>query len=168
MTKFFEEPAYLEKTEVNQNEIKQNQISEKIKNMLNNESFAVLSTQGGGQPYTSLITFTAGTDLRTIVFATPVNTKKFELISNCENVSILVDNRSENIDELNKISAITVTGKAHTVETQEEIEKYRSLILEKHPYLENFVLAESSALIMIEVEKYFHVSNFQEVQEWKP
>jgi len=45
------------------------------------QPYAVLCTEGRGQPYGSMIAFAANQELNTVVFATPVATRKFRLLS---------------------------------------------------------------------------------------
>ena len=66
---------------------------ESIQSLVHTEPFAVLCTQAGGQPYGSLVAFAFTSDLRAFVFATPVATRKYRLLSECDRVALLVDNR---------------------------------------------------------------------------
>ena len=47
-------------------------VREQIRALIDEQPFAVLCTQGGGQPYGSLIAFAPSDDLLAIAFATPV------------------------------------------------------------------------------------------------
>jgi heme iron utilization protein len=85
-----------------------------------------------------------------------------------KNVSLLIDNRAQQPDSLNKISAVTITGKARILSDKDEMEKWSGLYLEKHPYLNGFVKSPSTAMVLVEVLRYFYVSRFQEVFEWSP
>jgi hypothetical protein len=53
----------------------------RIRWLLTEQSYAVLCTQSQSQPYGSLIAFAASDDLKTIVFATPVATRKYRLLT---------------------------------------------------------------------------------------
>lgn len=139
-----------------------------IKEMLINESFGVLATKGEDQCYTSLISFASSQDLKTIVFATPIGTKKFEIIEKNKKVSILIDNRSNNEKSINDIIAITAMGSATILKKKEDIKKWSRLLINKHNYLDDFIHAKTSAIVMVDISKYYYVSSFQQVIEWSP
>jgi nitroimidazol reductase NimA-like FMN-containing flavoprotein (pyridoxamine 5'-phosphate oxidase superfamily) len=141
-------------------------VIESIQALVHNEPFAVLCTQGGGQPYGSLIAFAFSEDLRTFVFATPMATRKYRLLSECDHVALLVDDRSRFPDDAMKVSAVTVTGRASQVEPGVGLERWAELLTARHPYLESFVQAPSTALFRVDVTRYLHVTRFQEVHEW--
>ncbi len=167
MKKNYDEPMFIEKPDkINSDEEKN--VKNSIKELLSYESFAVLSTQGEGQPYSSLICFAFSDDLKKIVFATPTATRKFNLISKSDRVSILVDNRSTNPDSLNQISALTLTGKASILKAEDESEYWRDALINSHPYLEAFVKSPTTGIIVVDVCRYFYVKRFQEVIEWSP
>ncbi|OPL09729.1 MAG: hypothetical protein AVO34_13220 [Firmicutes bacterium ML8_F2] len=129
------------------------QIETEIKEISFKQPFAVLATQGEGQPYTSLISFAA----------TPVQTRKYSQIIKNNRVSLLIDNRSQQPESINLIRAITVTGQARPLEKEEEVEQWSRLLLDKHNYLTKFVKSNTSSLILIRVVRYFYVRRFQEV-----
>jgi nitroimidazol reductase NimA-like FMN-containing flavoprotein (pyridoxamine 5'-phosphate oxidase superfamily) len=141
---------------------------ELIAALVRSEPFAVLCTQGGGQPYGSLVAFAFSEDLAGFVFATPVATRKYRLLSECDHVALLVDNRGRFADEMMKVSAVTVTGRASQVEAGSDFERWAGLLTERHPYLKSFVRAPSTALFRVEVVRCLHVTRFQEVRQWIP
>ena len=143
-------------------------LPERIRRLVERERFAVLSTQGEGQPYASLIAFALSEDLSTAVFATPKATRKYHLLVRCDRVAILVDSRSQGEADMMKIEAFTATGRAACLESGAERQVYADLLIERHPYLEAFVQSPSSALFRIDIIRYFHVGRFQEVRQWKP
>lgn len=162
----YDEPKYIKvKKGI---EDKEEPIQESIKELCENQSFAVLATQGNGQPYTSLIGFATSEDLKYVIFATPKQTRKYSLLEGDNRVSLLVDNRAQQPDSINFISALTITGSGRVLTDGEEIEKWSGLLIEKHPYLSSFVKSSSTAVIIVEVYRYFYVRRFQEVFEWIP
>jgi len=165
MKKNYDEPIYKVKQAGN---IADEAIQSEIKNILLSESFAVLSTQGDGQPFSSLITYACSEDFKKIIFATPLATKKFDLISKCSKVSIMVDTRSSNPESINDINAITISGDALIAEDNQDKTLYLSLLVKTHPYLESFVNAPTTGIISVNVEQYLYVRKFQEVIEWTP
>lgn len=169
MMKKYGKPQYIEvKREDISDSDKRMTAIENIKKMLANESFGVLATNGDGKTYTSLISFVTNKEATFLAFATPIDTKKYEMIEKDENVSILIDNRSANLEDINQIIAITAIGRAHILKDADEIKKWSQRLIEKHQYLVDFIHAETSALILVEIESYHYVSSFQEVFEWRP
>ncbi|AHM57744.1 pyridoxamine 5'-phosphate oxidase (plasmid) [Peptoclostridium acidaminophilum DSM 3953] len=143
-------------------------VEEAIRNLCDEQSFAVLATQGQGQPYATLISFATSPDMKYAIFATPIQTRKYSLIQGDQMISMLIDNRSSQPNSLNSISALTITGKAKALSDEESIELWSGLLLCKHPYLSHFVKSPSTALIVVEVTGYFYVRRFQEVFQWSP
>lgn len=140
----------------------------RIRWLLMAQSYAVLCTQSQSQPYGSLIAFAASDDLKTIVFATPVATRKYRLLTECENVALLIDSRAAFPTDMMGIEAVTATGRARVVGAGTEFDRWAGLLTARHPHLATFVKAQSSALICVEVVRYFHVCRFQEVRQWVP
>jgi nitroimidazol reductase NimA-like FMN-containing flavoprotein (pyridoxamine 5'-phosphate oxidase superfamily) len=143
-------------------------LEETIRKFCEGESFAVLATQGNGQPYTSLIGFATSEYLTHLVFATPKQTRKYALLEKNNLVALLVDNRSSQSDSLDYLSALTITGKAEILSNPAEKNKWSALLAEKHPYLQDFLPSPDTAIVVVEVSKYIYVRRFQEVTEWIP
>ena len=162
----YDEPKYIKKTKGIED--KEKPVRESIRELCESQSFAVLATQGKGQPYTSLIGFATSDDMKYVVFATPKQTRKYSLLEEDNRVSLMVDNRAQQPDSINFISALTITGKVRILDDAEEIEKWSGLLTEKHPYLSSFVRSSSTAVILVEVYRYYYVRRFQEVFEWIP
>ena len=144
------------------------QAATKIKRLVLGRRFAVLCTQGERQPYGSLIAYAMEEDLRLAAFATPRATRKFRLLSECEHVALLIDNRPEFPDELMKVEAVTATGRAALIDPGPEFERFAALLIERHPYLSRFVRSSSCGLFRVEIVRYLHVCRFQEVRQWLP
>ena len=143
-------------------------LPERIRRLIEVERFAVLSTQGDGQPYASLVAFATSDDLSTAVFATPITTRKYHLLVQCDRVALLVDSRSQGEKDMMKIEAFTATGRATRLEPGKERDRWAGLLTHRHPYLEGFVHSPTSALFRIDIIRYFHVGRFQEVSQWRP
>ncbi|MHC4925203.1 MAG: hypothetical protein ACYTG4_14195, partial [Planctomycetota bacterium] len=78
--------------------------------LVEDDLYGVLCTQAGGQPYGSLLAFASSEDLRCLVFATPVTTRKYSLLTQCAQMAFLVDDRSRQRDHMT-VSAVTAVGK---------------------------------------------------------
>ena len=64
-----------------------------IRNLLESQKLAVLSTQNHGQPYCNLIAIAATDDLKYLLFATTRATRKYANLMADSRVAVLVDNR---------------------------------------------------------------------------
>ncbi|TFG70029.1 MAG: pyridoxamine 5'-phosphate oxidase family protein [Anaerolineales bacterium] len=61
-----------------------------IQTLLASEPFAVLCTQGDGQPYGSVVAFAYDDLMTTFIFATPIETRKYRLLRECDRVALVV------------------------------------------------------------------------------
>jgi len=168
MHKEYEQPLLIDVQKNIPEGVEAKALGEDIRRLCISQPFAVLATQGKAITNASLISFAVSLDLKYLVFATPINSGKFELIAMDENVSILVDDRTLQQDNINQISALTIRGKGKILTDKIERLKWTELLTEKHPNLETFVIAPTSAIILVEVIKYHYVKKFQEVWDWDP
>lgn len=143
-------------------------LAERIQRLVTEQPFGVLCTQGRGQPYGSLVAFAFSDDLSYAVFATPVATRKYRLLSECNHIALLVDNRPQYPDDMMKVEAVTATGRTAEIERGARFEHYSKLLTDRHPQLASFVKASSCALFRIDIFRFFHVTRFQEVGQWVP
>jgi len=139
-----------------------------IRRLLDGQLYAVLCTQGEGQPYGSLVAYAMTPDLDAAVFATQKATRKYRLLSECSHVALVVDNRSALPGRLMDVEAVTATGHAHEVAAGPDFEQWSRLLTDRHPYLGTFVHSVSCGLIRIDIVRYLHVRRFQEVRQWVP
>jgi len=135
-----------------------------LKKLLQSQPLAVLSTQGRGQPYASLVAFASSRDLKRLYFATHRSTRKYANILEDSRVAMLADNRSNTVSDFRWATAATATGRAVEVEAR-EINEASKLFLAKHPNLEKFIQSPGCALCEIRVHTYFVVTRFQSVVE---
>ena len=143
-------------------------VAPRIRRLIESQSFGVLCTQGEGQPYGSLVAYAFSDDLTRAVFATSKATRKFKLLSECEHVALVIDNRPEFPDELMKIEGVTATGRARLLEEPSEHETAGRFLAARHSYLSEFVRSESCGLFQIDIVRFLHVRRFQEVRQWVP
>lgn len=163
-----DKPHYVDIKKEDKDQEDRDMIIEKVKLMLKTQSFGVLATKGEEECYTSLISFASDKEFKTLIFATPINTKKYRFIEKDESISILIDNRSNNEKNINDIGAITSIGAARILEDKKEIEKCSKILVDKHSYLDDFIDVDSTAIVLVDVKNYSYVSSFQEVVEWTP
>ncbi len=143
------------------------QLRRTIQALLNSQIQAVLATQHQQQPYTSLMAFVVTPDLRRIGFATLRATRKYANLLANPRVSLLIDNRCNAATDYRSAVAISVQGTAGEVEQAQRPELLQ-LYLNRHPSLRDFVTAADCALLQLDVERYWVVSQFQSVAEWRP
>ena len=139
-----------------------------IERLVREQPYAVLCTQGEGQPYGSLVALAVTDDLASAVFATPVTTRKYRLLCDCDHVALVIDSRSRSIEDMMQVEAITATGRARQVSPGAEFAQEANLLIARHPQLELFVRSPTTALFRVEILRYFHVTRFQEVRQWTP
>ena len=143
-------------------------VRERIRQLTHEQPYGVLCVQGGGQPYGALVAFAFSEDMQHAVFVTPVATRKYRLLSECDHVALVIDNRPNKTDELMDIEAVTVTGRSRMIERGDEFDRWAELLISRHPYLKSFVTADSCALFRVDVVRFLHVARFQEVNQWIP
>lgn len=141
---------------------------EGIRRLLLDQPYAVLCTQGQSQPHGSLIAFAVTEDFRTLVFATPVATRKYRFLLEHDRVAVVVDSRSTTTADVMGIEAVTAQGQASSVAAGAEFDRLAALLNQRHPPLAAFVHAESSALFRVQMDEYVYVSRFQDIQRWVP
>jgi len=141
-------------------------LSERIGRLISAQPYAVLCTQGGGQPYGSLVAFAFTPDLQSFMFATPVSTRKYRLLAQCDRVAIVVDSRAGQANDLIRVEAITATGRAVRLEGGPELDQAQARLSGRHPHLTAFFQDPTTALFRVDVARYLHVSRFQETTEW--
>lgn len=164
----YDDPELGKKTGESEPDLQELLTCQRIRALLDEQPFAVLCTQGGGQPYGSVIAYAVGPELRAVTFATPKATRKYRLLRECESVALVIDSRTKFPEDMMKVEAITATGRAVQLDPGPEFDRWASLLTQRHPQLCSFVYAPSSALFRIDVHRYLHVSRFQEVHQWIP
>jgi nitroimidazol reductase NimA-like FMN-containing flavoprotein (pyridoxamine 5'-phosphate oxidase superfamily) len=138
------------------------EISELVRNLLTSQRFAVLATESEGQPYSNLVAFAEADNLRSLLFVTGRDTKKYSNTIASKRVAVLVDNRTNQPSDLDKAVAVTALGTIEEVST--DYKGYLSAIyLSKHPQLEGFLRKPSNALMRVAVTDYI-VASFESVR----
>ncbi|TGC06938.1 pyridoxamine 5'-phosphate oxidase family protein [Methanolobus halotolerans] len=133
---------------------------ESLKSLLKEQKFAVLASIHEDVPYTNLVGFAATEDLKYIFFVTSVATRKYSYLITSQKASMMIDNRSNNESDFKDAMAVNATGKVMEAEKTDDI---KNVYLAKNPYLHDFLLSPSSALMRMEVKSYIVASKFQNV-----
>ncbi|HEY3277251.1 MAG TPA: pyridoxamine 5'-phosphate oxidase family protein [Syntrophorhabdaceae bacterium] len=141
-------------------------IPERLKAFDAKEYFGVLATDDGGQPYTSLISYALSPDLKRVIFATPKGTRKYSNILHSAQVAILIDNRSKGKNRVLETEAMTILGAAKRIRKGKTWEEFAGILMRKHPDLEGFLNAPTTALIAVEIIRCIHVGSFQTLSVW--
>ncbi len=143
-------------------------VADRIRGLVGEQPYAVLCVQGDGQPYGALVAFAFSNDLRHACFATPMATRKYRLLTECDHVALVIDSRSSRPGSLMDVEAVTATGRALLIDRGPEFDRWADLLVSRHAYLQSFVKAATSALFRIDVVRFLHVTRFQEVRQWIP
>lgn len=134
---------------------------ELLREVVSTQYFAVLNTIGQGLPYSNLVSFAATDDLRSLVFVTGRNTRKYRNIQDNHNVSLLIDNRTNKPSDTSRATAIAVVGTAR--EDVDDKSLLRDVFLARHPQLRHFVEAPDNAIMLVTIRKYI-VASFDKTQ----
>ena len=137
------------------------QPEELLKEVLNTQYFAVLNTLGEGLPYSNLVSFAVTDDLRSLVFITNRNTRKFKNIQKNRNISLLIDNRTNQPSDVSQAIAITAIGTAR--EEMENKSRLQAIFLARHPQLKQFVDASDNAIMLVTIREYI-IAGFDTTQ----
>lgn len=141
-------------------------VRERLKFLDRKVLHAVVATESGGSPYTSLVAFALTEDARGLIFATPRDSQKYRNILKNRNVSCMIDNRENTARDYLKAEAVTITGTAAPVRQGKKRQQLGLLLIKKHPPLKRFIGDPSTALILVRAERCLHAGSFQSVSIW--
>ncbi|WP_406669943.1 pyridoxamine 5'-phosphate oxidase family protein [Methanolobus sp. ZRKC4] len=137
-------------------------LKENLKFLMKKQKLAVLATCHEHEPHTNLVAFVTSDDLKYVFFVTQMSTRKYSYLTASRKASIMIDNRSNNESDFRNAMAVNANG---TVMEVKKTDVSMDLYLGKHPYLKDFLLSPSSALMKLEVKRYVVASRFQNVVE---
>jgi nitroimidazol reductase NimA-like FMN-containing flavoprotein (pyridoxamine 5'-phosphate oxidase superfamily) len=130
---------------------------ELIRQIVESQRFAVLATQFEGQPYSNLVAFAEAEDLRSLLFVTSRNTRKYSNTLTSKKVAVLVDSRTNQASDLNYAIAITALGTIEEVAADNK-DYLSGMYPSKHPQLKDFLHKPSNALMKVAVTDYIVAS----------
>lgn len=139
--------------------------SDILKELFTGQPLAVLATDAGSGPYTSLVAVAISSDLRQLYFATLRATRKWANLANNHHVSLLIDNRSNQVTDFSRAAAATVIGTAEEL-SGAELETGLAIFLNRHPHLAEFTASPSCALFRVQIASIYLVTRFQNVIEF--
>jgi hypothetical protein len=140
----------------------------RIRDLVEGEPYAVLATQGDEQPYGSVIAVAPSDDLCQAAFCTSRATRKYNLLERCDRIALVIDDRSKHGDDIRRVSAVTATGRAIELDPGPDRDRWHHALLDRHPYLKEFLASPSCAIFVVDIVRYLHVVRFQEVSQWVP
>jgi uncharacterized pyridoxamine 5'-phosphate oxidase family protein len=132
-----------------------------LREVIGTQYFAVLNSLGDGLPYSNLVSFAMSEDLRSLVFVTDRNTRKYRNIKENQNISLLIDNRTNQPSDVSQAIAVTVIGTAR--EETENRSSLQTVFLTRHPHLQQFVDNPDNAMILVTVSEYI-IAGFDKTQ----
>lgn len=136
-----------------------------LKELCAGQPLAVLATDAGNSPYTSLVAIAITPDLRQLYFATLRATRKWANLAGNHHVSLLIDNRSNQVTDFSRAAAATILGSAEEL-SGTELESGLAIFLRRHPHLAEFTASPSCALFRVQIESIYLVTRFQNVTEF--
>ena len=141
---------------------REREIAAAVRELLEAQRVGVLGTYGLGSPYCSLVGFSFEPGLERLYFATTRATRKYANLSETGRVALLVDNRANREEDLHEASALTAVGPVKEVSGPER-DRAAAAYKARHLSLADFVDSPTTALLALNVERYFLVRRFQEV-----
>jgi hypothetical protein len=133
-----------------------------LKNLFDSQSFAVLATLAtGGHPYTNLVAFAETDSLRSLLFVTGRDTKKYSNAVTARKVAVLVDSRTNQVSDVNTAIAATALGTVEEVPADKR-DSLLEVYVSKHPHLLDFATNPVNALMKVAVTDYI-IATFDKV-----
>jgi hypothetical protein len=136
-----------------------------LRQLFLSQRYAVLATDEQGQPFTSLMAFSATEDLRRIVLLTERTRRKFINLKTNRRVALLIDNRENKGSDTQDAVAVTAIGDAEEACFATGAALLPSF-LARHPALSAFAASPSCAVVTVKITSYVLVSRFEQVLEW--
>lgn len=136
-----------------------------VQQLLNATGFAILATEGGGQPHASLIAVTPFQGWRQLVFATYRDTQKYRNLLKNRRVSALVDGCKASRGGTQEGFVVTAMGHAQDISADQQAAALHAH-LQRHPDLASFVQSPDCVLVAVAVEAYQVVRSIDDVTWW--
>ncbi len=137
-------------------------VLEIVRAQLARQRFGVLATHDGRQAHATLVAFAPDGDHRRLLLATSRATRKYENLARHPAVTLLLDDRENSARDLDRAATVGAVGRVAEVEAPDRA-RAEAVYAARHPELGEFVAAESTALLVLRVERYDVVQRFQNV-----
>lgn len=138
--------------------------TEILRELFDSQELAVLATHEDEAPYLSLMAFSAASDLKSLIFATERETRKYTNLVKNKSTSALIDNRTSKKMDADDCVAVTAIGESQELPKEKQMDAF----IKQHPYLDEFVKSPSCALVEMKVRCYFVVNGLHDVREMRP
>jgi len=138
------------------------EVRERIIRVLKSQKIAVLGTSQKDEPYSCLVSFAFTEKLDKLIFSTMRQRLKYRNMMANPRVTLIIDDRDVYDSSFNETTSITAVGTAEDIKDGER-DRYASLLLERHPSLSDFVNSPDCAIICVEIDSYYIVSEFESV-----
>ena len=132
-----------------------------IEDAILSSRFAILATEGKGQPHMSLIAITPVGGFSKLIFSTYRNTVKYTNLIENKNVAVLIENGDCKNFSLQGNFILTAFGRAEEIKVDDD--SILQAHLERHPEMVSFVQSEECALIQVTVNSFQLVLGFEDV-----
>lgn len=142
---------------------KHSTIKEYIEGVLKKSGFAVLATEGNGQPHASLIAITPFGNFRQIIFATYRDTLKYRNISGNNKVALLIESGVIDNKGLKQSVVLTIIGYTEEISITENEAAYQAH-LKRHPEMASFMVSSDCALLVVIAQSYQVVYGIDEIR----
>jgi len=133
-----------------------------IQRILDAHRFAVLATQRGGQPHTSLVAYTPLDGIRQLAFATYRSTRKFKSLLENHQVALFIGGQAASSHEVGERTLLTAHGMALEVSPDEKARVSHEHQM-RHPDLQTFLSSPEAALVLVDVTAYQLVNDIEDV-----
>lgn len=140
----------------------ESKVRERIIRVMKSQKIAVLGTSKNDEPYSCLVSFAFSEELDKLVFATMRQRMKYRNMVANPRVTLIIDDRDIYESNFNETTSITVVGSAEDIIGTDR-DRYASLLLDRHPSLTDFVNAPDCAVIRVDIDSYYVVSEFESV-----
>lgn len=127
--------------------------------LLHTTGLAVLATDDEHGPYTSLLAIAPCSEGNAVAFATERDTSKYENLVQNSTASMLLDTRARDGEDLDRVCAATIVGTTREL-TGDQAGRVASLLKEKHPGLADFLEADTSAIMRLDIDSWYLISGF--------
>lgn len=139
-----------------------NQMRATLQKLFDTRLTAVLSTVANNEPYLCLVSYAVTEDLRQIVFSTKRDRKKYRDMVNNPRISLMIDDRRNLPEDVNRVMSVTVVGNAAEAKGREKT-TLAHLLSKRHPVLSEFVESGDTAIMHVTIERLYVVTNFESV-----
>ena len=133
-----------------------------VRAILTERRFGVLATHRAGQPHAGLVAFAATDDLRRIVFCSPRDTRKVANLAADPRSALLVHTAGNDESDLASAIALTASGTASPAQGPQRAQCL-ALLLTRHGALADFAAKDNTLVMVLHVNRYDLVRNFQDV-----